>query len=487
MFNFSNSYSDLPERFYARLNPTSVSCPELVTVNRLLASDLGLDPNKLESDAGIEVLSGNKVPEGASPLAMAYAGHQFGGWVPQLGDGRAILLGEVMDSGGTRYDIQLKGSGPTPYSRRGDGRSWIGPVLREYLVSEAMHALGIPATRALAAVTTGDPVFRENAFPGAVMTRVAKSHVRVGTFQYFYARNDTEALKLLVDYSIRRLYPELLGTDDPILSMLDAVVSGQAQLIAKWMGVGFIHGVMNTDNTSIACETIDFGPCAFMDEFHPNKVFSSIDHGGRYAYSNQPAICLWNLAQFATTLVPLLSADRDVAVKLATDSINRFHEHFSRAWISLFSSKLGLPPDADNQHLIVGFLELLQESRSDFTLAFRMLSRIGDDQESQQEYHQFFGGGAKAIKWLNNWKLLLRQYQTPVQDRQAAMLAVNPVIIPRNHLIEQAIRDAVAGKFGLFKSLNRAWSAPFRERSLSDRLAVPPSADEVVTRTFCGT
>ena len=313
---FDNSYSRLPDRFFARLDPVNVSSPGLIKVNRELAANLSIDPDLLESDAGVQMLAGNRIPEGAKPIAMAYAGHQFGGWVPQLGDGRALLLGEVVGQDGARWDIQLKGSGRTPFSRNGDGRAWIGPVVREYIVSEAMLALGIPATRALAAVTTGDPVYREKVLPGAILTRVSSCFVRVGTFQYFFARNDIPALQALADYVIARLYPDAQESERPALSLLRSVVAGQAKLIADWMGVGFIHGVMNTDNMSLACETIDFGPCALMDGFHPHKVFSSIDHGGRYAYSNQPAVGLWNLAQFATTLVPLLGDDQTRALPM---------------------------------------------------------------------------------------------------------------------------------------------------------------------------
>ncbi len=487
VFSFSNSYSELPERFYARLDPTSVCEPGLIMVNRNLAVELGIDPGWLESPAGIEILAGNRVPEGAEPLAMAYAGHQFGGWVPQLGDGRALLLGEVIDCNGHRKDIQLKGSGPTPFSRRGDGRAWLGPVLREYLVSEAMHALGIPTTRALAAATTGEPVYREGALPGAVLTRVARSHVRVGTFQYFYARNDTEALQLLAKHTIDRIYPELAKTENPFLSLLEEVVDRQARLIAAWMGVGFIHGVMNTDNTSLACETIDFGPCAFMDSFHPGKVFSSIDHGGRYAYSNQPAICLWNLAQLATTLVPILGPDKDQSVKVATEAINRFQDAFNTAWTGLFCKKLGLPAGDGDMGLITGFLDLMAETQADFTVSFRTLSSIGDDPSDDETLDKLIGGSGKSYKWIADWRRRLRSEGVATSTRQQEMKALNPAIIPRNHLVEQCIAAAVGGDFEPFERLNCEWSRPFDDRPVSSRLAMPPGPEEVVTRTFCGT
>ena len=487
MINFSNSYSELPDRFYARLNPTSVSEPGLVKVNRELAGELGIDPGFLESDEGIRILSGNSVPDGASPLAMVYAGHQFGGWVPRLGDGRAILLGEVIDRAGVRRDIQLKGSGRTPFSRSGDGRAWLGPVMREYLVSEAMHHLGIPSTRALAAVVTGEPVYREGAFPGAVLTRVAKGHIRVGTFQYFYSRNDTEALRILADHTIARLHPEVEDMPNPILGLLERVVEMQARLIASWMGVGFIHGVMNTDNVSLACETIDFGPCAFMDSFHPRKVFSSIDHGGRYAYSNQPAVCLWNLAQFATALVPILGSDQEEAVKVATEAINRFQVSFTDAWLTVFRRKFGLLPNGEDETLISGFLGLLAEAQADFTVAFRRLSCLSDTEEDEDDFRAYLGGGPKSAEWLSRWRRRLRQDGRPAIVRQKEMKLANPALIPRNHLVEKAIAEGVAGDFSLFNDLNLAWSRPFAEHSSSGRFALPPKPEEIVSRTFCGT
>ena len=332
-FVFDNSYARLPSRFYARQSPAAVAGPRLVRLNQALAVELGLDPDWLRSPEGVAVLAGNAVPDGAEPLAMAYAGHQFGGFVPQLGDGRAILLGEVLDPGGVRLDIQLKGSGRTPFSRGGDGRAALGPVLREYIVSEAMHALGIPTTRALAAVTTGEPVYRETELPGAVLTRVARSHVRVGTFEYFAARQDTDAVRQLADYVIARHYPEAAADERPYRALLDAVIARQASLVAQWLGVGFIHGVMNTDNMSIAGETIDYGPCAFMDSYHPATVYSSIDRGGRYAYGNQPRIAQWNLSRLAESLLPLLDEDQDKAVEEAQAAIDAFPGAF-RAGLS---------------------------------------------------------------------------------------------------------------------------------------------------------
>jgi serine/tyrosine/threonine adenylyltransferase len=339
---FDNSYARLPDRFFTRLRPTPVAAPRLVRLNTKLALDLGLDPERLATPEGVEMLAGNLVPHGGEPLAMAYAGHQFGTFVPQLGDGRAILLGEVIDRAGVRRDIQLKGAGPTPYSRRGDGRAALGPVLREYIVSEAMAALGVPTTRALAAVTTGEPVWRETPLPGAILCRVASSHIRVGTFQFFAARRDVDAIRRLADHVIARHYPEVASAANPYRALLDQVISRQAALIAKWLLVGFIHGVMNTDNMSIAGETIDYGPCAFMDAYHPRAVYSSIDRMGRYAYANQPDIAQWNLIRLAETLLPLLAEDHDTAINEAQQAIGEFAKLFNAAYAVGLNRKLGL-------------------------------------------------------------------------------------------------------------------------------------------------
>src|SRR5437870_2394832 len=370
-FPFQNTYSALPANFFARVAPTPVTAPRLIKLNRALAVHLGLDPDVLESPEGAEILAGKRLPDGADPIAMAYAGHQFGQFVPQLGDGRAILLGEVIDRDGVRRDIQLKGSGPTPFSRRGDGRAALGPVLREYIVSEAMAALGIPTTRALAAVTTGEPVWRETPLPGAVLTRVASSHIRVGTFQFFAARGDLDAIRRLADHVISRHYPEAFDAANPYRSLLDLVISRQAALIAKWLVVGFIHGVMNTDNMSIAGETIDYGPCAFMDVYHPAMVYSSIDNMGRYAYGNQPRIAQWNLARLAETLLPLLAEDKDAAVEEAKAALASFATGFETAYAAGLSRKLGLfQPRPDDLSLAQDLLERMARNGADFTLIF---------------------------------------------------------------------------------------------------------------------
>jgi uncharacterized protein YdiU (UPF0061 family) len=448
---FDNSYARLPDRFYSRLDPTPVREPRLIRINEALALELGIDPEELASPKGVAMLAGNTVPKGAEPLAQAYAGHQFGGWVPQLGDGRAILLGEVVTEKGRR-DIQLKGSGRTPFSRMGDGRAWVGPVLREYIVSEAMHALGIPSTRALAAVTTGETVVREAPLPGAVLTRIARSHIRVGTFQFFVARNDTEALATLADHVIARHYPE-------------AVVAVQAELVAQWMSIGFIHGVMNTDNMSIAGETIDYGPCAFMDGYHPDTVFSSIDRFGRYAYSQQAQVAAWNLAQFATTLLPLMG-ERDAAIEAATEVIHGFAPAYRSAWVRRFGAKLGLSePDDDGVALIHRLLDAMAATRADFTLTFRHLTEGETLPEPFSE-------------WVAEWEAL-----EPDRD---LMRTVNPSVIPRNHRVEAAIRAAVNGALAPFEELLEAIARPY-EQPLEDPLTTPPAPGEEITETFCGT
>jgi uncharacterized protein YdiU (UPF0061 family) len=457
---FENSYARLPERFYARLAPTPVRAPRLLRLNDALAAELGLDAASLRSEAGVAILAGNAVPEGAEPLAQAYAGHQFGGWVPQLGDGRAILLGEVVGAHGRR-DIQLKGSGRTPFSRSGDGRAWIGPVLREYIVSEAMHALGIPTTRALAAVATGEPVLREAALPGAVLTRVAQSHIRVGTFQYFLARNDAEALATLAEHAIRRHYPDATGP----LDLLRGVVAAQARLVAAWMSVGFIHGVMNTDNTSIAGETIDYGPCAFMDRYHPDTVFSSIDRWGRYAYAQQPQVAAWNLAQFATALLPLMG-DGDAAVEAATEAVHGFAPAYQAAWARRFGAKLGLAdPGADDAALAHDLLDIMAARGDDFTRTFRDLS---EGVEMPDDY----------AAWQAAW-----EGRGP--DR-ALMRRTNPAVIPRNHRVEEAIGAALADDLDPFHALVDTTARPF-DVSRDHPLAAPPPPGAEVTRTFCGT
>jgi uncharacterized protein YdiU (UPF0061 family) len=487
IFNFDNTYARLPSRFYIPQSPSAVAGPRLVKLNQTLAIQLGLDHERLRSPDGLAVLAGNAVPEGAEPLAMAYAGHQFGNFVSQLGDGRAILLGEVLDPQGERFDIQLKGSGRTPFSRTGDGRAWLGPVLREYIVSESMHALGIPTTRALAVVATSEPVFRETELPGAVLTRVARSHVRIGTFEYFSARRDTDAVKRLADYVIARHYPEAETDERPYRALLDSVIDRQARLIAQWLGVGFIHGVMNTDNMSIAGETIDYGPCAFMDAYHPDTVYSSIDRGGRYAYGNQPRIAQWNLSRLAQSLLPLIDEDQTKAVEEAQAAIDAFPERFEHTYLDLFRAKLGLldahPDDTD---LIGDLFQAMAETSADFTNSFRALcdAAEGTDDGVRQELRDSTAGN----NWLRRWRARLARETAKPAARAVAMRRTNPAIIPRNHRVEAALDAAVNGDLEPLEDLLQVLAYPYAEcldNSLSYRS--PPQPHEVVHQTFCGT
>ncbi|WP_092743007.1 protein adenylyltransferase SelO [Xaviernesmea oryzae] len=482
---FDNSYAALPDRFFARVAPTPVDAPVVIAFNRALAAELGWDAASVEREASA-FFSGNRLPPGADPLAMAYAGHQFGHFVPQLGDGRAILIGEVIDAHGRRRDIQLKGAGPTPFSRRGDGRAALGPVMREYLVSEAMHALGIPTTRALAAVVTGEPVQRDTVLPGAVLTRVAASHLRVGTFQFFAARDDREGLRRLTDYAIARHDPDLADAEIPALALLERVAARQADLVARWLGVGFIHGVMNTDNFSISGETIDFGPCAFLDTYDPRKVFSSIDQNGRYAYASQPGIAQWNLARLAECLLPLIDEDGDKAVGKASAVISAFPARFQGAWLAVMRAKLGLrTAEEGDLDLIQAFLALLHKGEADYTLALRALpDAITGDAASLIER---FRRPVALTGWLETWRARLAREPEDVA-RSEAMRKVNPLFIPRNHRIEQAIASAQEdGDFSLFTALQKALALPYDDQPEFAPLAEAPAEAEVVTRTFCGT
>ncbi|OAP40756.1 hypothetical protein AU381_02320 [Sinorhizobium glycinis] len=487
-FPFDNSYARLPANFYARVEPTPVAEPWLIKLNRPLAEELCLDIAALER-GGAAIFSGNAVPAGAEPLAMAYAGHQFGTFVPQLGDGRAILLGEVIDRNGKRRDIQLKGSGQTPYSRRGDGRAALGPVLREYIVSEAMHALGVPTTRALAATVTGQPVYREQILPGAVFTRVAASHIRVGTFQFFAARGDMDAVRRLADYVIDRHYPELKGDENPYLGLLKAVAARQAALIARWLHIGFIHGVMNTDNMTVSGETIDFGPCAFMDVYDPKKVFSSIDQFGRYAYANQPAIGQWNLARLAETLVTLFDPTADVAVNLANDVLGEYGTIFQNHWLEGMRNKIGLSTAEDGDlELVQALLALMHKGNADFTLTFRRLAASAEDAGADAELAKLFHAPESLSPWLEDWRRRLEREARQPAERASDMRAVNPAFIPRNHRVEQAIEAATENAdFSLFEALLDVTSKPYEEQPGHAAYAAPPQPGEEVLQTFCGT
>jgi len=453
-----------------------------------LAAELGLawqDDTPLAA-----VFAGNVVPVGADPIATAYAGHQFGQFVPQLGDGRALLLGEVIGRDGTRRDIQLKGSGRTPFSRGGDGRAALGPVLREYLVSESMHALGIPTTRSLAAVTTGEPVFRGARLPGAIVTRVAASHVRVGTFEYFSARGDVDGVRCLADYVIDRHYPELKSAAQPYLELLAAVTRRQAALIAGWMHVGFIHGVMNTDNTAISGETIDFGPCAFMDAYDPATVFSSIDSYGRYAYGNQPAMAQWNMARFAETILTLLDAHTQRAVDMATPVVNSFREQFETCWLAGLRRKIGLvTSEDDDAALVSALLDLMQRAGADYTLTFRRLcDAAGADAGAAAANILGASPPIELAQWITAWRArLARDPQLPA-DRARAMRAVNPAYIPRNHRVEAAIAAATErADFAPFHEMLQVWSRPYEEQPGREAYLLAPLPAERVLQTFCGT
>jgi serine/tyrosine/threonine adenylyltransferase len=482
-----STYARLPERFFARVLPTAVAAPRLLKYNRALGAELGLDGGDDEALAGI--YSGNIISTGSEPIAMAYAGHQFGHFVPQLGDGRAILLGESLDRTGRPRDIQLKGSGRTPYSRGGDGRAALGPVLREYLVSEAMHALGIPTTRSLAAVASGEQVFREGALPGAILTRVASSLVRVGTFEYFAARNDTDAVRLLADYVIERHYPLTKSEERPYLAFLGAVVQAQASLIASWMHVGFIHGVMNTDNMTVSGETIDFGPCAFMDTYDPAAVFSSIDQRGRYAYGNQPHAGAWNLARFAETLLPLIDPQPERAVELASEVLAAFSARFADAYLSGLRAKLGLSMREDDDSVLAeDLLGVMHRSQTDFTVTFRALCDMAESPDGNARFRSLFTNPSDCDEWAGRWRARLAREPTDAHTRAGAMRRVNPAVIPRNHRIEAVIKGAVdAGEFGLFAEMSIVLSQPYQLQAGMERYADPPAPDERVLRTFCGT
>ncbi|HEY2417745.1 MAG TPA: YdiU family protein [Steroidobacteraceae bacterium] len=483
-----SSYAALPPQFYTRLRPTPVARPRLIQFNRALAAHLGLDLDTADADTLATIFSGNALLPGADPIATAYAGHQFGHFVPQLGDGRAILLGEVRDLAGVSREIQLKGSGRTPYSRNGDGRAALGPVLREYVLSEAMHAMAIPATRALAAVLSGEGVVREQRLPGAILTRVAASHVRVGTFQFFASRGDVEATRRLADYVIDRLYPQARSADMPYLALLQAVVERQAFLIAHWMNVGFIHGVMNTDNMALSGETIDFGPCAFMDSYDPATVYSSIDSFGRYAFANQPRIAQWNLARFAETLLPIFAGSPERALELAGEAVSAFSPRYEEHWLAGVRRKLGLaeaePGDRD---LARDLLAAMHANQADFTLTFRGLAEA-QELPADPAVRRLFADPAAYDHWALKWRARLERETPPPSVRAEAMGAVNPLFIPRNHRVEQAINAAIEREdFSPFVELLSVVTRPYQPANALVAYTNPPQPEERVLQTFCGT
>lgn len=480
---FDNRYARLPARFYRRVAPTPVADPAWLAVNEPLGALLGLSEEELRSPELLRALAGNGALEGAEALALAYAGHQFGGFVPSLGDGRAILLGEVIDAAGARRDVQLKGAGPTPFSRGGDGRAAIGPVLREFLVSEAMHAMGVPTTRALAAVSTGEPVYRERVQPGAVLTRVASSHLRVGTFQYFAARDDREALATLTAHALARHAPEAQDAPSPALSLLDHALDAQARLVARWMALGFVHGVMNTDNCAISGETLDYGPCAFLDAYEPRRCFSSIDHQGRYAYLNQPRIAQWNLARLAEALLPLLGLPDDAAVALLEARVADFSPRFARAWDEALRAKLGLRDARDDDRALAqDLLDLLAAHQADYTLSFRALTRYAADGDAQHLARIAPPGALDA--WIARWEA---RSEGDRAARAEIMRRANPARIPRNHRVEEALSAAVEGDLGPFARLRAALARPFDDDPDFADLEEPPGASQWGYRTFCGT
>jgi len=489
----TNRYIALGEGFYARTLPSPVANPSLIKINNELASRLGIPLDSLNIDSALAIFSGNEFPDGCDALSMAYAGHQFGRYNPQLGDGRAVYLGEITTDSGDVFDIQLKGSGPTYYSRSGDGRSALGPVLREYLVSEAMFKLNVPTTRALAAVSSGEEVARERLSPGGVFTRIASSFIRVGSFEFFAAKRDVDAIKKLADYVIGRNYPAAQQTENPYLAFLNSVIERQAALIARWMQLGFIHGVMNTDNMSVAGETIDYGPCAFIDDYDHEQVFSSIDRGGRYAYRNQPSIGLWNLTRLAETLVPLLADDTDKAVELAQQSLKRYINLYEAAWLSGMREKFGLTVNADSNNedkiLIENLFDIMHENRADFTLSFYYLSRLNNrPSELDENIRNLYETDDAFDEWLVKWRERLSKEDVTDEQRQLKMQAINPVYIPRNHLIEAAIRAAEDNNdYSVFHELHEVLNNPFTLQQGKESYMQPPKPHEVVQNTFCGT
>jgi uncharacterized protein YdiU (UPF0061 family) len=479
--NLDNSYAHLPEIFFTRQSPSQVPLPRLVVLNYPLITSLGLNAKRLKSADGVDVLAGNKIPEGATPLAQAYAGHQFGHFT-MLGDGRALLIGEHVTPLGERFDIQLKGSGETPYSRRGDGKAALGPMLREYIISEAMNALGIATTRSLAVVTTGESIIRETRLPGAILTRVAASHIRVGTFQYASKWGTVEELRALADYTLQRHFKEADDKENRYLFLLQEVIKNQAELIAKWQLVGFIHGVMNTDNMAISGETIDYGPCAFMDVYDPATVFSSIDIHGRYAYGNQPNIGAWNLARFAETLLPLLHTNQEEALKLAQSAISDFATLYKGNWLSGMRAKLGIfNEEPEDESLIEGLLSIMQEYGADYTNTFRALTF--DNIEDTVLF-----GKVEFDKWYKLWQERLTRQEESKASSKELMKSSNPAVIPRNHRVEEAIKAAVEqGDYSVMERLLDALSKPYAHSKEQDYYSTLPESSSCPYRTYCGT
>jgi uncharacterized protein YdiU (UPF0061 family) len=480
-WNLDNSYANLPDEFFTRQNPTYAPSPKLIILNKPLAVSLGLNPGSLQSRDGVAMFAGNKIPEGALPLAQAYAGHQYGHFT-MLGDGRALLIGEQITPLGQRVDIQLKGSGRTPYSRRGDGQAALGPMLREYIISEAMYELGIPTTRSLAVVTTGETVIRENLLPGAVLTRVAASHIRVGTFQYAARWGTAEKLRALADYTINRHFPDGHDGENPYLFLLQEVIKRQASLIAKWQLIGFVHGVMNTDNVAISGETIDYGPCAFMDTYDPATVFSSIDREGRYAYGNQPYIAVWNLARFAETLLPLLHENHEKAIQIAENALSNFTELYHNNWMAGMRSKLGIfNEEPQDESLVKDLLSMMHKYKADYTNTFRGLTfdRFADIDLSNTD---------SFAEWNKLWQARLGRQQESMDSSHKLMKSCNPAIIPRNQLVEEALEAAEKkGDYNVMDRLLDVLSSPYAYTKEQDDYSKLVTKSSCNYRTFCGT
>ena len=478
----SNSYIGLPEEFYQVVNPTPVRNPKTLIFNEDLADSLDI---KLKDEEVSNFFSGNGLPEDSVPIALNYAGHQFGNFVQQLGDGRAVLLGEINTKDGT-YDLQLKGSGKTMFSRQGDGRSALGPVIREYILSEAMYYLGVPTSRALAAIATGEHVARETFEPGGVLTRIAKSHLRVGTFEYFASRQQLNDVKMLADFAIQRHYPEIRETEKHYLELLKKVASNQSKLVSKWMSIGFIHGVMNTDNFTISGETIDYGPCAFLDEYHPGKVFSSIDQNGRYAFGNQPSIASWNLASLAGCLIAFIDKDSDKANELATEVLDNFSKETNQRILDLMCEKIGLNGGKkENQTLLRNLLKIMMDNEADYTITFRNLSKVLF--EDSDEFFNQFSEKKEINAWLNNWKQALKNEYKDLSKLTDRLNRINPVYIPRNHQVQLAIDLAYENDFSKMLQMIEVFKNPFKEVSEYVSYSQAPLEKEKIRRTFCGT
>ncbi|MDW3094551.1 MAG: YdiU family protein [Gammaproteobacteria bacterium] len=487
LFNFDNTYAKQLEGFYSSCQSAVIPSPKLIKLNGDLAAQLNLNLDSSTLIEQLKIFSGNELPQESSPLAQVYAGHQFGGFSPQLGDGRALLLGEVLDKNGKRFDIQLKGSGRTPYSRGGDGKAGVGPVLREYILSEAMHALGIPTTRALAAVATGEMIMRERPIPGAVLTRVASSHIRIGTFQFFASRGEVDKVRQLADYTIARHYPEIMQSDNPYLKLLEKVCDSQALLVCKWMLIGFVHGVMNTDNMTVSGETIDYGPCAFIDSYNPEAVYSSIDKQGRYAFQNQPPIAQWNLARLAETLLPLINSDQEHGIELVTSVLNKFPEKYSEYWLDGMRSKLGLKnPQEGDMEIMNDLLAQLHENEVDYTNFFRELADVLLD--NRKAVHKNFTDIMRFEQWLVRWKDRLSDESIIAEESVQLMNQVNPIYIPRNHKVEEAIEAAILNEdYSKFEMLLEVLSQPYFVQSGKNEYSQPAPKEFGIYKTFCGT